>query len=155
MRRDEGGQMMLLSAVLMIFAFLALSAMVSRVSQLGSVTTQDHGRPVLLEIDVVQATVDETVTGLKAVSGFCAAALPSPDQCKGPFKDALDGSLAHLAALEAGRGFDLSWGVVDAAGTDVTACVAAPSPARYVEFALDDGEVRITLRSTVSFTWAC
>ena len=144
--------MMLLSAVLLIFAFLALSSMVARVAQLGSVTTQDRDRPVLLEIDVVQATVDETITGLKATYGFCTG---DPSQCKATFKEALDGSLAHLAALEAGRGFDLTHSVVDSSGTPVTACVAAPSPDRYVQFTLDDGEVRVTLRSTVAFTWAC
>ena len=149
--------MMLLSAVLMILAFLALSAMVARVAQLGSVTTQDRDRPVLLEVDVVQGAVDETLTGLKATYGFCTG---DPKQCRGAFIEALNGSLTHLAAIESGRGFDLGWRFVDSTGTPVTACVAAvvapaTAPVRYVEYTLDDGEVRVSLRSTATFTWAC
>lgn len=138
--------MMLLSAVLLIFAFLALSAMVARVAQLGSVTTQERDRPVLLEIDVVQSTVDETVNGLKAAS-------PGPALTKSTLADALNGSLDHLAFLEAGRGFDMAWWKVNTAtGATVTTCGAATLA---IAFTLDDGEVRVALRSTATFVWAC
>lgn len=159
--------MMLLSAVLMIFAFLALTAMVARVAQLGSMTTSDQDRPLLLEIDVVETAVDETVAGIKAAPGMCPnAGVPAAPTCKQKFIDALDGSLDHLRHLEATRGFDLQWRIVDGSATDgdndgfvgttVTACSAAsPSPARYVAYTLDDGEVQVSLRAAAAFTYAC
>ena len=139
--------MMLLSAVLLIFAFLALSAMVARVAQLGSVTTQDRDRPVLLEIDVVQDAIDETVSGL------ATAAPAGAGLSKQNLVDSLTGALDHLVHLEANRGFDLQWSLVDAStGAPVAAC--GPDPVA-VQFTLDDGEVRVSLRSSSTFVYAC
>ena len=150
-RRDgESGQMMLLSAVLLIFAFLALSAMVARVAQLGSLTSQDRDRPVLLEIDVVQDAIDSTLLGLQAAApagaGLTNAAL----------YEATASSLRHLEALERSRGFDLDWRLVnDANGAAVAMPPACGATVLAVEYSLDDGEVQVVLRSSATFTVAC
>lgn len=136
--------MMLLSAVVLIFAFLALSAMVSRVSQLGSVTGQDQSRPILLEVDVVQAAVNDLILDLEA-------ATPDLNLTSTPtFNAALTAGLHHLAHLEAAGGFRLQ----DADAwdgdpyDDLIVCAAGVGHVRY---SLSDGDVRIELSSDETF----
>lgn len=132
--------MMLLSAVVLIFAFLALAAMVSRVSQLASTTGQDQDRPILLEIDTVQGTVDDLILNLQQVS-------PALNGTSSPtFGQALQDSLRHLAQLERGRGFRLT--ALDGDPFDaVDICLAD-----RVDFLLSDGEIRVQLASTRAFS---
>lgn len=140
---DDRGQMMLLAAVVLIFAFLALSAMVSRVSQLGSVTTQDQDRPVLLEVDSVKAAVEDLIGDLQAVTPTLnATSTPRMD-------DTLEASLRHIAALEAARGFRFEFG--DAAD-EFDGQVVCAGAARQVWFRLSDDQVRVELASAASFS---
>lgn len=131
---------MLLAAVVLIFAFLALASMVSRVSQLGTTTGQDQDRPVLLEIDTVQKTVDDLILNLQQVT-------PTLNATSTPtFGQALQDSLRHLAHLERARGFRLA--ALDGGPFEAAELCAADR----VEFLLSDGEVRVQLVSTQPFT---
>lgn len=132
--------MMLLAAVVLIFAFLALASMVSRVSQLATTTGQDQDRPILLEIDTVQQTIDDVILNLQqATPTLNATSTPT-------FGQALQDSLRHLAHLERGRGFRLS--AADGGPFTATALCLADR----VEFQLSDGEIRVELVSTRPFT---
>lgn len=131
--------MMLLAAVVLIFAFLALASMVSRVSQLASTTGQDQDRPILLEIDTVQSTVDDLIANLQQVK-------PTLNATSTPtFGQALADSLHHLAHLERARGFRLT------ASDGMPFQAAVLCAADRVEFLLSDGEVRVQLTSTQAF----
>ncbi len=57
--------MMLLTAILLILAFIALTAMVARVGQLGSSTFTEQQRPILLEVEAVSDQVDQLVLDLQ------------------------------------------------------------------------------------------
>lgn len=168
--------MMLLSAVVLIIAFLALSAMVSRIAQLASVTTQEQDRPIILEVPVVRQAIDDVLTDLNAVR-------PALTASSSPTKDvAIEASLRHLANLEAARGLRLEFGydpaettcaptpcVTDSDGDGVPdLCEATPttqgcdSSLGYngdvecddvrVWIRLSDGEVSVEVPSRVTFT---
>lgn len=134
--------MMLLAAVVLIFAFLALSAMVSRVSQLASVTSQDQDRPILLEVDAVQAAVDDLVLDLQAITpALNATTTPT-------LQGALESGLRHLAHLERARGFRF-----EDTGTNTNPYDEfLDCTADRIVFRLSDGEVQVDLVSQETFT---
>lgn len=146
---------MLLTAIVLILAFLALTAMVARVSQLGSTTTQEQSRPILVEIDQVQATVDRIIRDLNSTT-------PKLNQTSSPtFLQALNGSLRHLAHLERARGFtfeDNDRFVSGATSGNKTRpldnlfinCGTGSNTGR-VAFNLSDGQVRVQVLSRETF----
>lgn len=137
--------MMLLSAVILIFAFLALSAMVARVSQLGSVTGQDQARPILLEVESVREAVDDLVVGLQEVTpDLNATSTPT-------LQEALVNGLRHLARLEEARGFRFQDADTDTDPFDVADLLPCATGVGRVQFSLTDGDVRVVLLSQQTF----
>lgn len=137
--------MMLLAAVVLILAFLALSAMVARVSQLGSVTGQDQSRPILLEVETVQSAVDDLLVDLEAVTpDLNATSTPT-------FAISLENALRHIAFLESARGFRFEFGGAPTSPDEpldgLIDCTAGK-----VWFRLSDDQVRVEL---VSQTFSC
>lgn len=135
--------MMLLAAVVLILAFLALSAMVSRVSQLASVTSQEQDRPILLEVGTLRDAVDELLTELQA-------ATPDLNATSSPTLDtAIEAGLRHLVSLEAARGLSLSFGSANGVYDGALAC---PATGARVWFRLSDGELTVELPSTQTYS---
>lgn len=133
--------MMLLAAVVLILAFLALSAMVARVSQLGSVTGQDQSRPILLEVETVQSAVDDLLVDLQAVTpDLNATSTPKLDE-------ALEAGLQHIAFLESARGFRFEFGGPDGLYDGTVDCGDS-----QVWFRLNDDQVRVELVSEQTFS---
>lgn len=134
--------MMLLAAVVLIFAFLALSAMVSRVSQLASVTSQDQDRPILLEVDSLQDAVQDVLENLETL-----------DFEEAEYESALAGALQHLALLEAARGFRLEAAFSGLDPLTSGECAAdGQAKAITVAYALSDGEVRVEFAEVATYT---
>jgi hypothetical protein len=138
--------MMLLAAVVLILAFLALSAMVSRVAQLGSVTTQEQDRPILLEVPQVRTAVDDLLVDLQA-------ATPDLNRSTSPRLDqAIEAGLRHLAFLEASRGLSLDFGRAPATPTGAyDGDVSCGDAVIWIH--LSDGEVQVEFASTRTLTW--
>ncbi len=133
--------MMLLAAVVLILAFLALSAMVARVSQLGSVTGQDQGRPILMEIDQVQGAIQDIIANLDAI-GFT-------DEVA--YQSELEAVLEHLAFLERGHGFRLQVTALTtvAAPPDPNPCSATDTYYQVeVTYEVSDGDLLVSLVET-------
>lgn len=89
---DDGGQMMLLAAIVLLIAFVSLAVMVARVTLVANETTRDTHGAFLREADAVA----QTVKMLLAVS-------PAPTYT------VFQGQVQDLQADEAQRGFLLSW----------------------------------------------
>jgi hypothetical protein len=66
LRGDKRGQMMILSAVILLIGFIALSGMVSRVSQLGSQTAIENEQTILDELGPLADTLDNAICRLKS-----------------------------------------------------------------------------------------
>ena len=122
--------MMILAAVLLILAFIALSSQVARVQQLGGETQTEQRRPILLEAQALARGVDAVIRGLQDPD------LPDPPL---DLSAALIGSLAHIEAVEAARGFLFSYELPCLAGTGT------------VEHRLTDGEVVVEVVSAETF----
>lgn len=136
---------MLLAAVVLILAFLALSAMVARVSQLGSETGQDQSRPVLLEVEAVQSAVDDLLVHLQTVT-------PTLNATSTPtFQTALQAGLRHIAFLESARGFRFEFGGPPVSPDDPLDGLVDCAQGR-VWFRLNDDQVRVLLVSEQTFS---
>lgn len=61
---DEGGQMMILAAVLLVIGLIALAGMVARVNQLGSQTAVEADKAILGEVTPVQDAIDGSLSAL-------------------------------------------------------------------------------------------
>jgi Tfp pilus assembly protein PilV len=61
---DEGGQMMILSAVILLIGFVALAGMMGRVNQLGSQTSTENEQALLKEVGPMADTLENAISGL-------------------------------------------------------------------------------------------
>lgn len=66
LRGDRAGQMMILSAVILLLAFIALAGMVARVSQLAARTTAESDRVILSDVAPLADAIDESICRLKS-----------------------------------------------------------------------------------------
>src|SRR5687768_18565674 len=65
LKADEGGQMMVLAAVLLVIGLIALAGMVARVNQLGSQTAVESNQAILGELAPLSDAIDTSVTTLQ------------------------------------------------------------------------------------------
>lgn len=136
--------MLLLTSVILLIGFIALSAMVVRVTQLPEETTQDSRRPIDLEAEAVAEGVATLLQRMQAnpdtdidTNGFTA------------YKNNVEASLATLVDLEKGRGFRFTGTSPNCAfstdGTTETVTVT-------LTVTLQDLDTRISVRVQQVFT---
>lgn len=100
--KSENGQMMLLTAFVLVIGFVALTAMVARLSQLSEGTRQAADRPIYIEAEAVAKGVQSGMEELNLII--------APREDGGnmdSFNTAVDGSMQHLTILESARGYRL------------------------------------------------
>ncbi len=132
-RRDEWGQIMLLTAILLVIGFVSLSAVVIRVQDIGARTAQVQDAPLLRELDPLGDVVEEIVVAMKA----------NHTQGTAAFDDNLTASLDHLKLLQQQRGHRLQANIV---------CHATLPLVAHVEIVLQDSTMQLTFRSQETFT---
>ncbi len=92
--------MLLLTSVVLLIGFLALSSMVLRVAQLPGETAQESRHPIDLEADGVADGAHEALQRVaQRVPPQASAGAPEA------FRDAMQGTLDSITELERGRGF--------------------------------------------------
>lgn len=128
--RLDGGQMMLLAAIVMVVGFVALSGMLARVAQLSGETVREQEDPVIVEMDVV-------ANGIRIVSNSTAAAHPD---CTATTNKTLADAMAHLRFVESSRGFFMQY------ETPVCTDLGPATDRISVTYALTDGLTRVQLR---------
>jgi hypothetical protein len=141
--RDDGAQMMLLAAVILLIGFIALAGMVGRVSQLGVQTGREQQRPILLEVSPMKAGIDAAIARLVSELGF----QDDTTAHRAIYEAAIKATLDHLRALEASRGFLLEYTLGCATPGDPTTGHATVS--------LTDGELWVQVQSAAFKRPAC
>ena len=90
---------MLLTAVILLFGFAALAGMVARVAQLSDETVQESRRPTFLEAEAATKGLAHAMERLELYLDPATAG-DAVDYVAG-----VDDAVAHMAQIEAGRGF--------------------------------------------------
>lgn len=129
--------MMLLSAVVLIIAFVALTGMVARVSQLGKATARERTTPTLLAVEPMIDGVDRAIQELGGKYNMANAT-----QVRA-YQNATIAMLDHLQLVQAGQGYWVSYTLGCATPGDATT--------GRVTLSLDDGHIRVSVVS-VTFT---
>ncbi len=133
--------MMLLTAFVLVIAFVALTAMVARVSQLPEETRQSADRPIYIEAEALGRGVESALEDLNVVVG------PREDGSDMDlYMDAVADAMEHLETLESARGYRLK---LDA-GANPSCDDSSGSAVVTVAFSLADA--RTTLHLTISWT---
>jgi len=128
---------MLLTAILLIIGFVALTGLVQRVNQAGSTTAHVQDDPILLEVNQLSKAVDAAIEAHKANATEWGVAEDSA-----AFRDALAASLDHLVLIERARGFRMEHTFVQ----------EVPLLTGQVEVTLQDSRTRLTFQSD---TFSC
>lgn len=131
LRRDEGGQMMLLAGFIFVIALLAMSAMLARVPILAKQVSREADRPLLEHVSPMLDGLEAAIADLDPEGGLTEGTAK--------FDDAVRGLLAHMRLNAGSQGFVLEWDVV----------CGSPGKARVV-LELSDGELWAKVR-TVEF----
>ena len=136
LRRDDAGQMMMLSAVLLLIGFVALAGMVARVNQLGTQTTTESRKSVLAESGPLQDALDG---GLSALAKRTASATVTSGSVF------ITASAPVFSATDVGLFVSDPGAVKIPAGTKITA-VSSATAATMSNPGSASGTVTITLR---------
>ena len=141
--------MLLLTSVILLIGFIALSAMVIRVTQLPEETTQDARRPIDLEADAVAEGVRHLMLRMQENPDTDIDATGHTT-----YKTAVEASLGTLVDLEKGRGFRFEW-VEDPLTGDAVTCSPGPDPDHdatvSVTIVLRDLDTRVQLTIEETF----
>lgn len=142
----DSAQMLLLTSVILLIGFIALSSMVIRVTQLPEETTQDARRPIDLEADAVAEGVRHLLQRMQENPDTAIDAVGSTK-----YTEAVQASLGALVDLEKGRGFRFESTELQCATTsDATSTTVTVS----TTVTLQDFDTRIQVTIQESFTGA-
>ncbi len=142
----DRGQMLLLTSVILLIGFIALSSMVIRVTQLPEETTQESRDPIELEADAVSEGVGDLLARMHTQVPI------DPVLGAADYSTAVEESLNTLVHLEKGRGFRFEW-IPNGIGDAVT-CTAGLNPGEVVvtvTVVLQDLDTRIQLSISETF----
>jgi hypothetical protein len=123
--------MMLLTAIILILAFVALTGMVARVAQLGKATARERSNPAML---AVEPMLDGAERAMQQLAGKYDLTDPAQVQA---YQDAVRGALEHLQAVYAQQGFWVTYTLTCLNAADPTTGVA--------ELTLDDSVILVTV----------
>jgi hypothetical protein len=99
---DASAQMMLLTAFVLVIAFVAMTGMIARLAQLPELTRQSADRPIFLEGGALATGVQSALEDLNIIID------PEQDGTgMDTYTTAIDGAMAHLQTLESARGYRL------------------------------------------------
>ncbi|MHB8634174.1 MAG: hypothetical protein ACYDBQ_09450 [Thermoplasmatota archaeon] len=136
LRGDDGGQMMLLSAVVLIIAFVALTGMVARVAQLAKTTTTEASSPTINGIEPMLTGANLAIANLLPNYNVATSA------GRWAYQNATLAAAQHLEALEAGQGYVMSF----ALGCQSTGGALDALKGQY-NLTLDDGTLQATVHT--------
>lgn len=134
LRRDGRAQMMLLTAFVLVIAFVSLTAMVARVAQLGKTTARERANPAIEEL---QPMVQGANDAIAAMYGKYRPIGSAAEANKTLYEAAVVAELNQVKAIEAGRGYVVTWRIVCVTGGNGQALLT-----------LDDGTMQVTVRTT-------
>jgi hypothetical protein len=140
-RDDRAGQMMMLSAILLVIGFIALVGLVSRVNQLGARTSTETEQPILDKVGPLAEAIDAAVAKLGATpanGGFNRTATSNPT-----WEAGVRGVMEHLQMMHARQGLLLDYELRCADGS-------TPSQGQVVA-RLTDGLVWVEVKSSAFF----
>lgn len=100
LRGDDQAAMLLLTAFILAMGFIALASMAARIDQIPDQAELIQEDNIFDELELVS----DGVVGI--MDGLAAEGTPLKNTT---FTDRLDGALAHVAFVEAGRGFYVSF----------------------------------------------
>ncbi len=129
LREDQGGQMMLLAAFLLVIGFIAMGSMLARVNQLPGETLREQDSPLLLEIEALDQSLESIIDNVTRDEGAGTA----------DFEAELLRVMRHLQDIEAGHGFAFRY---------VLGCSNAADPTTgFLDVTLSDGIAEVTVRT--------
>lgn len=143
---DRSGQMMLLTAFVLVIGFVALAGMVARATQLPEATQAAADRPIYIEAAAVARGVEQGMEDLNNLH-------PIREDGRGmsAYVTAVQGAMQHLVILESARGYRLQLQAApscDDLGPDLIAGTADDVAVMSATFALADTETSIQFTIT-------